>query len=99
MAKSFQKLKADLLANKAVREAYDRLAPEYAIARAVIKARTESGLTQAQLARRMKTSQSYIARLESARAMPTMNTFLRVAKATGTTARFSLDRRPANHKL
>jgi transcriptional regulator with XRE-family HTH domain len=98
MAKSFKKLKAELLANDAVREAYDQLAPEYAIARAIIKARTASGLTQAQLARRMKTSQSYIARLEGARTMPTMKTFLRVAKATGTTARFSLDRRPDNHR-
>ena len=90
MAKALKTFKAELLAKKGVREAYENMAPEYAIARAVIKARTSCGLTQAQLAERMSTSQSYIARLENAKVMPTMKTFFRVAKATGTHARFEL---------
>jgi|ABEF01.1.fsa_nt_gi predicted transcriptional regulator len=84
-------LKAELLANKGVRKAYDDLAPEYAVARAVIKARTSCGLTQAQLAERMNTSQSFIARIENASVLPTMRTFLRIAEATGTRARFELE--------
>ena len=91
MAKALKTFKAELLAKKGVREAYEELAPEYAVARAVIKARTNCGLTQAQLAERMNTSQSYIARLENGTVLPTMKTFLRVAEATGTHARFELE--------
>ena len=43
-------VKAELLADPEVRRAYDELAPEYEIARAVIRARTARGLTQAELA-------------------------------------------------
>ena len=92
MAKALRELKDELLARKAVRDAYDEMAPEYEIARAVRKARTECGLTQAELAERMDTSQSYIARLENAKVMPTMKTLFRVAKATGTRARFELEK-------
>ena len=91
MAKSFKILKAELLADKNVRKAYDDLALEYAVARAVIKARTACGITQAQLAKRMNTSQSYIARLENGRVLPTMKTFRKVAKATGTRVKFELE--------
>ncbi len=92
MAKALKDLKAELLSRRAVRKAYDGLAPEYAIARAIIKARTDCGLTQAELAKRMDTSQSHIARLENATVMPTMKTLLRVAEATGTRARFDLEK-------
>jgi len=90
MAKTLKTFKAELLAKRGVREAYDELAPEYAVARAVIKARTECGYTQAQLAERMNTSQSYIARLENGGVLPTMKTLLRIAEATGTRAKFEL---------
>ena len=38
--------------------------------RALIEARTAAGLSQSQLARRMKTSQSYIARIEGGTVRP-----------------------------
>jgi transcriptional regulator with XRE-family HTH domain len=40
-------------------------------------------LSQAKLARRMKTTQSTVARLESGRGQPSTRTLLRFAKATG----------------
>lgn len=49
------------------RAAYSKLGPEFELAGALIEARTHAGLTQAQLARRMETTQSVIARLESGR--------------------------------
>ena len=49
------------------REAYEQLGPEYEVARVLIEARTRAGLTQAELAARMKTTQSAVARLESGR--------------------------------
>ncbi|MSP88476.1 MAG: XRE family transcriptional regulator [Alphaproteobacteria bacterium] len=81
----------DLLSDPRVRAAYDAMAPEFAVARAIIAARAAAGLSQAALARRMATSQSFIARLESGRVMPSMRTFLRVAKATGTRPSFGLE--------
>ena len=70
--------------NKDYRQAYDQLAPEFALARAVIKARVIAGLTQEQLAQRMETTQSVIARLESGRTRPSTQTLDRLANATGT---------------
>jgi Helix-turn-helix domain len=52
------------------KDAYDALGDEFDLARALIEARTAAGLSQARLARRMKTSQSYIARLEGGKVRP-----------------------------
>lgn len=91
MTTKLSDFKTLLLADPDVRAAYDEMAPEYEIARAVIKARIAAGLTQEQLAQRMGTTQPVIARLESGRAKPSMSTLLRVAKATGTRPRFELE--------
>jgi ribosome-binding protein aMBF1 (putative translation factor) len=53
------------------REAFEDLAPEFALARAVIDAAVTAGLAQEQLAQRMDTTQSVIARMESGRTRPT----------------------------
>lgn len=78
--------------NKDYRQAFDDLAPEFALARAVIKARVIAGLTQEQLARRMETTQSVIARLESGRTRPSTQTLDRLASATGTRLKISFER-------
>jgi ribosome-binding protein aMBF1 (putative translation factor) len=79
----FEKLKARLLANPKVRAEYDALALEFEISAELIKARLRAGLSQAELAERMGTSQSTIARLESGQTLPSTKTLLRFAKATG----------------
>ena len=56
--KSMKKLKAELLANPAVRQAYDAQAPEFELARELIAARTQAGLTQGDVAALMGTTQS-----------------------------------------
>ena len=66
-----------------VRE-FDALEDEFAMAAAFIKARAKSGLTQAQLAERMGAKQSYVARLESGRMLPSVRTLQKFAQATGT---------------
>jgi transcriptional regulator with XRE-family HTH domain len=65
------------------RREYEALEEEFAFAAAVVKARNRAGLSQAELARRMKTTQSTIARLESGRGRPSTRTLDRFAKATG----------------
>jgi transcriptional regulator with XRE-family HTH domain len=77
--------------NKEYRKAHEELAPEFALARAVISARVKAGLTQEQLARRMDTTQSVIARLESGRTRPSTQTLGRLAAATGTRLRISFE--------
>lgn len=77
--------------DKTYREAYEELGPEFDLARALIQARTQAGLTQAQLAKRMKTTQSVIARLEGGRVRPSTKTLERIATATGTRLRISFE--------
>jgi len=64
-------------------EAYDALEEEFSLVTALIKARTNSGLTQAELAKRMSTTQAVIARLEAGGRHPSTRTLERLAKATG----------------
>jgi transcriptional regulator with XRE-family HTH domain len=77
--------------DKNYRKAYEELGPEFALARAVIHARATAGLTQEQLARRMDTTQSVIARLESGRTRPSTHTLERLATATGTHLKISFE--------
>lgn len=79
----YEELKARLLANPAVKAEYEALAPEFEIAAELLRARVRAGLSQAELASRMGTSQSAIARLESGRSLPSAKTLLRFAEATG----------------
>ncbi|OXR49545.1 transcriptional regulator [Pusillimonas sp. T2] len=76
-------LKNRLLSNRQTRAEYDAQAPEFAIARELIAARVRAGLTQTEIARRMSTTQSTIARLESGRSLPSLRTLARYAEATG----------------
>lgn len=71
---------------------YERLAPEFELAQALIEARTKAGLTQEELAERMKTTQSAIARIESGKRLPSTSTLKRFAQATGTHLKISFER-------
>jgi transcriptional regulator with XRE-family HTH domain len=77
-------LHADWMKDADYRREYDALEEEFAFVQALIEARTQAGLTQEELAARMETSQSAIARLESGRAKPSARTLERLARATGT---------------
>ena len=79
------------LDDPAYRAEYEELEPEFKLARALIEARTSAGLTQDQLARRMKTTQSVIARLEAGRTRPSPKTLERYAKATGSRLRITFE--------
>ncbi|KQW26978.1 XRE family transcriptional regulator [Rhizobium sp. Root274] len=66
------------------RDAYEALEDEFSLVQALIEARVRAGLTQAELATRMETSQSAVARLESGKVKPSARTLERFAQATGT---------------
>jgi ribosome-binding protein aMBF1 (putative translation factor) len=78
---------ARLLANPKVKEAYDTLDDEYSALRAILSARREAGLTQAQIAERMGTTASAISRLEASLASekhsPSFATLRKYAAACG----------------
>ena len=75
------------------KDAYDALAEEF---RTLTEARAAAGLSQAQLARRMKTSQSYIARLEGGKVRPSTSALERFAQATPTRLRIVFEPRAAS---
>src|SRR5690242_13771895 len=91
MPKKLSDVKARMLADPEVQAAYHAMAPEYELARTVIKARTAAGLSQQELAERMGTTQPFVARLESGKVVPSMRTILKVAKATHTRPRLELE--------
>ena len=70
---------------------YDALEEEFARANMVIGARAHANLSQAELAERMGTSQSAIARLESGRFKPSTRTLEKLAAATGMRLRIVLE--------
>jgi len=84
--KTLRTLKTELLADADTRAEYDAMAGEFSIARELIAARSRAGLTQGEVAARMGTTQSVIARLESGRRAPAMRTVQRYAQAVGARA-------------
>ncbi|GAB1486887.1 helix-turn-helix transcriptional regulator [Aminivibrio sp.] len=61
--------------------AYNDLEEEYVLIASIMRARLEKGLSQAELAARMGTTQGNISRLESGRYNPSVKFLQRVARA------------------
>ena len=76
-------LKQRLMDNPEVRKEYAKVDAEFALIEAMITARREAKLTQAELAEKIGTTQSAIARLEGGRVFPSISTLRRYAEATG----------------
>ena len=85
MERTFKQFKTQALSKPDVRKAFDQLSDEFAFLDEVLKARTAAGLTQAEVAARVGTTQSAIARLESpsSRHSPSVNTLQKYATALG----------------
>jgi predicted transcriptional regulator len=80
---SHKTLKERLLNDPNVKAEYDRLGPVYEVVGAMVEARHDAGLTQKDVAERMGTTQSVIARLENAHHLPTLEFVARYASAIG----------------
>lgn len=85
MADTLGQFRRKAFGRSGVKAAYDALADEFAFLDEVLRARAESGLTQAEVAARVGTTQSAIARLESATSghSPSIATLQRYAGALG----------------
>lgn len=79
-----KELKKRFMEDPKFREEYARVDEEYALVEALVRARTAAKLTQAEVARRLGTTQSAIARLEGGRVSPSFSTLRRYAEATST---------------
>jgi ribosome-binding protein aMBF1 (putative translation factor) len=73
------------------RREYQALGEEFSLTAAMIEARSRAGLTQEQLARRMKTTQAVVARLEGGGTRPSTRTLERYARATGNRLRITFE--------
>ncbi len=91
MAVKFSTLRKRMLSDPEARAEYERLGPEFQMASALIAARRRANLTQEQVARRMATTQTAVARMESGRHVPSMKSILRYAEATGSKVAISLE--------
>lgn len=63
------------------RRVYEKLEPEFQIARALIDARVKKKMTQAEIAKKAKTKQPVISRLERAVGSPSLSLIKRIAEA------------------
>jgi ribosome-binding protein aMBF1 (putative translation factor) len=77
--------------NPKYRREYKALEEEFSLAAALIEARARAGLTQEQVAQRMKTTQAVVARLEGGGSKPSTRTLEKYAKATGTRLKISFE--------
>ena len=75
----------------AYRAAYSALDEEFTLAAALIAARTSADMSQQDIAKRMRTSQPAVARLEGGRGNPSLETLRRYARATGTQLKITFE--------
>lgn len=89
--KTADQMHAEWMNNSDYAKAYQDLAEECDLVSELIKARIHAGLSQSDVAERMNTSQSVIARLESGAHNASLKTLQRYAQATGTHLKISFE--------
>lgn len=82
--------KQKMLQNQKVAAAYTEKRPEFMVARALIDGRVKARMTQLDVAKRMHTSQSQVARLESGEHMPSFNSIHKYACAINRTIKIEI---------
>ncbi len=83
--------KKQLLKDPKFRNALEETKPEYEIARAFVLARVKYKLTQKQLARKLRTAQSVISRIENANTTASVSFLKRFAAAFGGRLRINFE--------
>ena len=79
--KTYKQLKRELLKDKKIKYAYEKLGPEFAVIEMIIKKRIEGGLSQKELAQKIGTKQSAISRFESGTYNPSLSFLQKVGEA------------------
>lgn len=81
--RTFAQFKKEALRNPKVAAEYEKLEPEFELAKMVIAKRLEKEMTQKQLAQKAGTKQAAISRLESGEYNPSFLFLQKIAKALG----------------
>ena len=81
--REWKELKSELLKDKAVKKEYERLSSRYAAISELISARIKKGITQKELALKVGTKQSAIARLEAGNTNPSLEFLQKIAQVMG----------------
>jgi DNA-binding XRE family transcriptional regulator len=90
--KTLKAVRAELLNDPATQAEYEAIGPEFEATRELVAARARAGLSQAEVAAIMGTTQSTIARLESGKRPPSLRTVQRYAQAVGCRAVVRIER-------
>ena len=80
---SFRELLAKELKDPQFKKEWDRLEPAYQAQRVLIKARIETKMSQRQLAKKAKTTQAVISRIENMTINPSIGLLQKLATAFG----------------
>jgi len=91
--KNYKQFKKKLLKDQEIKRAYEKLGPEFALIKMIIRKRIEKGLTQKELARKIGTKQSAVSRLESGTYNPTISFLEKVAEALDARLKISLSKK------
>jgi ribosome-binding protein aMBF1 (putative translation factor) len=75
-------------------KAYNDLEEEFSLLGEIMRVRAKTGLTQAEIAERMQTTQAAVARLEGGKTLPSTRTLQRFAKATGHRLKITFEPEP-----
>ncbi len=81
--KDLQTFKREALRNPELKREYEKLTPRYELISELISARTKKGITQKDLAKKMGTTQSSIARLEAGNINPSLGFLEKIASVMG----------------
>ncbi|MDO8429610.1 MAG: helix-turn-helix transcriptional regulator [Candidatus Daviesbacteria bacterium] len=86
----WEDVKKELLQDPEFKKEYDSMELEYSIIAQVIQKRLDKGLTQKELAEKVGTKQSAIARLEGGNSNPSVAFLKKVSEALGSKLQISL---------
>lgn len=85
-------LEKELLSDSATKREFDKLTPRYAVISQLIAARIKNKMTQLDVAQKVGTKQSAIARLESGNVNPSLEFLQKIAQVMGYKLTISLSK-------
>ena len=80
---TWDSVRDEILADSEVKTEYDALKNEFELAKAIITLREKVGLTQREFAAKVGMKQSQLARIESGKQTPKLNTLAKLAAVAG----------------
>lgn len=80
---TFDQVLSGQMKNPEFKKEWGKSEPHYQLMSAIIKARVEKKLSQQQLAKKAKTTQAVISRIQNATVSPTLDLVQRIAEAMG----------------